>query len=179
MSREKVHFQSNKSSNWGKVVSQRSEQTKLKAVSRHKFLTAQLYLGHANFSSYSPLVECRGFIPAEVVKDVGLRNKFKAPLGAVGRALLRLNFIPNFSKRAGKKEGHRFPFFFPSIFCLATGFVLYLTVRLTRNSSLRTLLIDLQQFHSISCELSQRFETANLLYNSQITRGSFKVNNLS
>lgn len=112
MSREKVHFQSNKSSNWGKVVSQRSEQTKLKAVSRHKFLTAQLYLGHANFSSYSPLVECRGFIPAEVVKDVGLRNKFKAPLGAVGRALLRLNFIPNFSKRAGKKEGHRFPFFF-------------------------------------------------------------------
>lgn len=111
MSREKVHFQSNKSSNWGKVVSQRSEQTKLKAVSRHKFLTAQLYLGHANFSSYSPLVECRGFIPAEVVKDVGLRNKFKAPLGAVGRALLRLNFIPNFSKRAEKKEGHRFPFF--------------------------------------------------------------------
>lgn len=153
MSREKVHFQSNKSSNWGKVVSRRSEQTKLKAVPRHKFLTAQLYLGHANFSSYSPLVECRGFIPAEVVKDVGLRNKFKAPLGAVGRALLRLNFIPNFSKRAGKKEGHRFPFFSSSIFCLAIGFVLYLTVHLTRNSSLRTLLVDFQQFHSTSCEL--------------------------
>lgn len=153
MSREKVHFQSNKSSNWGKVVSRRSEQTKLKAVPRHKFLTAQLYLGHANFSSYSPLVECRGFIPAEVVKDVGLRNKFKAPLGAVGRALLWLNFIPNFSKRAGKKEGHRFPFFSSSIFCLAIGFVLYLTVHLTRNSSLRTLLVDFQQFHSTSCEL--------------------------
>lgn len=166
MSREKVHFQGNKSSNWGKVVSRRSEQTKLKAVPRHKFLTAHLYLGHANFSSYSPLVECRGFIPAEVVKDVGLRNKFKAPLGAVGRALLRLNFIPNFSKKSRKKGRTSFSFFSSSVVCLATGFVLYLTVRLTRNSSLRTLLVDLQQFHSMSCELSQRFETANLLYNS-------------
>lgn len=112
MSREKVHFQGNKSSNWGKVVSRRSEQTKLKAVPRHKFLTAHLYLGHANFSSYSPLVECRGFIPAEVVKDVGLRNKFKAPLGAVGRVLLRLNFIPNFSKKSRKKGRTSFSFFF-------------------------------------------------------------------
>lgn len=59
----------------------------IRTMFHHKLLVAQLYLGHANFSTYSPLAECRGFIPAEVVKDAGLRNKFKAPLGTVGRAL--------------------------------------------------------------------------------------------
>lgn len=58
-----------------------------KAVFLRPFLALQPYLGHANFSTYSALLEQCRFIPAKVVKDADLRNKFKAPLGVVGRGV--------------------------------------------------------------------------------------------